>query len=207
MILATLLLPPLRQALSPDAAPAQNMVKIVAESVQPFFDRLKVSRRDADLCRQILLALRFLLPGSRARRQRASLAHRPFFQDALWLANIVARAEGAPPVALDEAAPAETTTDAGPEEEVPAELLVDAEDSGRRRDRHRGRGPRPEAAPSNQPAAPLPSTRHESTATWQAGPRVRTPIPNLDDLGPLPLLRPAFLGRGSFGSRWAGVAD
>ena len=210
MILATLLLPPLRQALAPDAAPAQNMVKIVAEAVQPFFDRLKVSRRDADLCRQILLALRFLLPGSRARRQRASLAHRPFFQDALWLANIVARAEGVEPLALDEAAPADATADtAGSEEEVPAELLVDAEDNGRRRDRHRGRGPRPEPAPSSQPAAAssVPDTRRESAPIWQAGPRVRTPIPNLDDLGPLPLSRPAFLGRGSFGSRWAGVAD
>jgi len=207
MILATLLLPPLRQALAPDAAPAQNMVKIVAEAVQPFFDRLKVSRRDADLCRQILLALRYLLPGSRARRQRTSLAHRPFFQDALWLANIVAQAEGAPPVVLDEAAPAEATAEAGStEEDVPPELLVDAEDNGRRRDRHRGRGPRPEPAPSNQPAAPIPDTRRESAPIWQAGPRVRTPIPNLDDLGPLPLPRPAFLGRGSFG-RWASAAD
>jgi poly(A) polymerase len=208
MILATLLLPPLRKALAPDAAPAQNMVKIVADSVQPFFDRLKVSRRDADLCRQILLALRFLLPGSRARRQRASLAHRPFFQEALWLANIVARAEGAEPVVLDEAAPAETTPDAaGTEEEVPPELLVDPEDGGRRRDRHRGRGPRPEPTPSSQPAVSTPDTRREAAPIWQAGPRVRTPIPNLDDLGPLPLPRPAFLGRGSFGSRWAGIAD
>jgi poly(A) polymerase len=207
MILATLLLPPLREALAPDAAPAQNMVKVVAESVQPFFDRLKVSRRDADLCRQILLALRYLLPGSRARRQRASLAHRPFFQDALWLANIVAKAEGAEPIVLDEAAPVEATPDAGAEEELPPELLVDVEDNGRRRDRHRGRGPRPEPTSSNHPpAAPLPDTRRDSGPVWQAGPRVRTPIPNLDDLGPLPLPRPAFLGRGMFG-RWASAVD
>jgi hypothetical protein len=135
------------------------------------------------------------------------LAQRPFFQDALWLANIVARAEGAPPVVRDEAAPAEATADAGStEEEVPPELLVDAEDNGRRRDRYRGRGPRPEPAPSTPPAAPTPDTRRESAPTWQAGPRVRTPIPNLDDLGPLPLPRPAFLGRGSFG-RWASLTD
>jgi poly(A) polymerase len=206
MILATLLLPPLREALAPDAAPTQNMVKLVAESVQPFFDRLKVSRRDADLCRQILLALRYLLPGSRARRQRASLAHRPFFQDALWLANLVAQAEGTPPVVLDEAAPLETTADAGTEEELPPELLVDVEDNGRRRDRHRGRGPRPEPTPpASQPAVPV-DARRESAPGWQAGPRVRTPIPNLDDLGPLPLPRPAFLGRGMFG-RWASASE
>lgn len=206
MILATLLLPPLRKALAPDAPPTQNMAQLVAESVQPFFDRLKVSRRDSDLCRQILLALRFLLPGSRARRQRDRLANRPFFQDALWLASIVARAEGVEPVTADDTAeaPGDST---GADEELPPELLVDVEETGHRRDRHRGRGGHPDLPPRNQPAAPIASVRHEAPQGWQAGPRVRTPIPNLDELGPLPLPRPAFLGRGSFGSRWAGTAD
>ena len=74
MILATLLLPPLRDALSPDAVPVHNMAKVVADSAQPVLDRLKASRRDSELCRQILLTLRYLLPSNRPVRQRARLA-------------------------------------------------------------------------------------------------------------------------------------
>jgi poly(A) polymerase len=217
MILATLLLPPLRDALSPDAVPVQNMAKVVADSVQPVLDRLKASRRDSELCRQILLTLRYLLPSSRPARQRARLANRPFYQDAAWLGAIVARAEGfEPPEAI--AAPAvETPADsAALDEELPPELLVDVDDSGRgRRDRGRGRGARPQSTgttatlASTTTSAPSPARepRAETGASWQPGPRVRTPIPNLEDLGFLPLPGPAFLGRGGFGNRWGIRSD
>jgi len=209
MILATLLLPPLRDALSPDAVPVQNMAKVVADSVQPVLDRLKASRRDSELCRQILLTLRYLLPSNRPTRQRARLANRPFYQDAAWLAAIVARAEGfEPPVVVDAAAPAEG---AGVEEELPPELLVDVDgDSGRgRRDRQRGRGARPELPAATPTAAPAPvrELRSEAGSFWQPGPLVRTPIPDLAELGPLPFPGPAFLGRGTFGNRWAARSD
>ena len=46
-----------------------------------------------------------------------------------------------------------------------------------------------------------------SPGEWQPGPSIRTPIPNLGDIAlPLPS-RPAFLGLGTFGGRWATRAD
>jgi poly(A) polymerase len=210
MILATLLLPPLRDALSPDAVPAQNIAKVVADSVQPVLDRLKASRRDSELCRQILLTLRYLLPSSRPTRQRARLASRPFYQDAAWLAAIVAKAEGLEsPVAIDATAIDATADGAAPDEELPPELMVDVDsDYGRgRRDRQRGRNSRPETPASTSKTAPVREPRSELGAAWQPGPRVRTPIPNLEDLGLLPLPGPAFLGRGGFGGRWAVRSD
>ncbi len=208
MILATLLLPPLRDALSPDAAPMQNMAKVVSDSVQPVLDRLKASRRDSELCRQILLTLRYLLPSNRPARQRARLANRPFYQDAAWLAAIVARAEGLEPPVVDAAVIEATANGPVPEEELPPELLVDVDgDSGRgRRDRQRGRDARPAPAATEMPS-PMREARVEIAAAWQAGPRLRTPIPSLQDLGSLPLPGPAFLGRGNFGSRWAARSD
>ncbi len=211
MILATLLLPPLRDALSPDAVPMQNMAKVVSDSVQPVLERLKSSRRDTELCRQILLTLRYLLPSIHPTRQRARLANRPFYQDAAWLAAIVARAEGLdPPVVLDTTTVQEPADGVAPEEDLPPELLVDVDsDSGRgRRDRLRGRNARPDT-PTVSTSAPSPvrEPRSEMGAAWQPGPRVRTPIPSLEDLGFLPLPGPAFLGRGGFGGRWAARSD
>jgi poly(A) polymerase len=212
MILATLLLPPLRDVLSPDAAPIQNMAKVVADSVQPVLERLKSSRRDSELCRQILLTLRYLLPSSRPTRQRARLANRPFYQDAAWLAAIVTRAEGLePPTVVDATAIEESADAATTEEELPPELLVDVDgDFGRgRRDRQRGRNAQPDASPTLTiaPPSPVRELRIEMAAAWQPGPRVRTPIPSLEDLGSLPLPGPAFLGRGGFGGRWAARSD
>jgi poly(A) polymerase len=214
MILAMLLLPPLREALSPDAAPIPNMAQLVGESVQPILDRLKASRRDSELCRQILLTLRYLLPSSHPTRQRGRLANRPYYQDAVWLSTIVAKAEGLEPPALADAPaveePAET---AALDAELPSELLADVDgDSGRdRRNRHRDRGRRPES-PAQAPAqatapAPVREMRRDSPAFWSPGPTIRTPIPSLDDLGILPLPRPAFLGQGGFGGRWATRSD
>lgn len=214
MILATLLLPPLRDVLSPEAVPVQNMAKVVADSVQPVLDRLKASRRDSELCRQILLTLRYLLPSSRPARQRARLANRPFYQDAAWLGAIVARAEGFEPPDVVAAPAVETPADGDAlDEELPPELLVDFDsDSGRgRRDRQRGRSPRPEspATTSIVTSAPAPvrEPRGEVGSGWQPGPAIRTPIPNLEVLGFLPLPGPAFLGRGGFGGRWATRSD
>jgi hypothetical protein len=208
MILAMLLLPPLREALSPDAAPTHNMAQIVGESVQPILDRLKASRRDSELCRQILLTLRYLLPSSHPTRQRGRLANRPYYQDAVWLRAIVAKAEGLEPPSLADAPaveePAET---AALDAELPSELLVDVDgDSGRdRRNRHRGR--RPESPAQAPGPAPVQEMRRDGPAVWSPGPTIRTPIPNLDDLGILPLPRPAFLGQGGFGGRWAARSD
>ena len=214
MILAMLLLPPLRESLSPDAAPIPNMAQLVGESVQPILDRLKASRRDSELCRQILLTLRYLLPSSHPTRQRGRLANRPYYQDAVWLSTIVAKAEGLEPPALADAPAGEEPAEAAAlDAELPPELLADVDgDSGRdRRNRHRDRGRRPES-PAQAPAlatgpAPVREMRRDGPALWSPGPTIRTPIPNLDDLGILPLPRPAFLGQGGFGGRWAARSD
>lgn len=214
MILATLLLPPLRDVLSPDGAAAKNVGQIVADSVQPILDRLKASRRDSELCRQILLTVRYVLPSSRPQRPPSRLSGRPFYQDALWLSNIVARAEGRLPaeaLAQPIAEPAVEVAVETPEEELPPELLVDVDGDGReRRDRYgRGRYSRPETPAPALARAPSPGANgpRESPRAWEPGPGVRTPIPDLADLGPLPVARPAFLGVGTFGSRWAARAD
>jgi poly(A) polymerase len=211
MILATLLLPPLRDVLAPDAPSTPNISGVVAQSVQPILERLKASRRDSELCRQILLALRYLLPGSRARRQQERLANRPFYKDTAWLAAIVARAEGAELPAGLEADSPETSTDASEtDEDLPAELLVDVDgDGGRdRRDRRgqRERGRSAGGAQENGGSKVLP-VRESPARGWEPGSRVRTPIPDLAELGPLPAFRPAFLGRGDFGSRWGALLD
>jgi poly(A) polymerase len=211
MILATLLLPPLRDALSPDATPGQNISQLVTLSVQPILERLKASRRDSELCRQILLALRYLLPAQRPRRQQHRLVNRPFYQDTLWLAAIVARAEGVEPPAATDGATADVADATAPEEELPPELLADL-DGPTGRDRRDRRGPRGRSGRADQPA-PSPVTTREpalpaaSPAAWMPGPAIRTPIPSLAELALPPPAGPAFLGRGAFGGRWAVRAD
>jgi len=218
MILATFLLPPLRDVLSPDGQPTQNIAQIVGQSVEPILARLKASRRDSELCRQILLTLRYLLPANPPRRRPSRLSGRPFYQDAVWLAAIVARAEGWT-LPEDLAATAGALTDVASDEELPPELMVDVDGSYRdRRDRrgrpdrqderNNGRQDRPSQndgrpAVVGQPHRPV---REDRTAPWSAAAR-RTPIPDLADLGPLPDPRPPFLGNGTFGGRWAVRAD
>jgi poly(A) polymerase len=218
MILATFLLPPLRDVLSPDGQPTQNIAQIVGQSVEPILARLKASRRDSELCRQILLTLRYLLPANPPRRRPSRLSGRPFYQDAVWLAAIVARAEGWT-LPEDLAATAGALTDVASDEELPPELMVDVDGSYRdRRDRrgrpdrqderNNGRQDRPSQndgrpAVVGQPDRPV---REDRTAPWSAAAR-RTPIPDLADLGPLPDPRPPFLGNGTFGGRWAVRAD
>jgi poly(A) polymerase len=215
MILATILLPPLRELLAPDAKPEGNIAQLVAQSVGPILERLKASRRDSEVCRQILLALRYLLPGRRPRRQYDRLAGRSFYPDAVWLAALVARAEGVEPsVTVDTEAASATTADASNDDDLPAELLVDVDGpSGRdrraRRD-HRGRrGGDPRAEPVAALEAPVSagSLAAAKSDEWQPGQPPRTPIPSLDDLPRLLPSKPAFLGLGAFGGRWSARTD
>jgi hypothetical protein len=221
MILATLLLPPLRDALSPDSVPVQNMAKVVADPCSPSSNASRPRAATPSCvgrsCSPCATCCRRNKPG----RRHSRLGNRPFYKDALWLAHLVARAEGSDlPADLSTAteSPAEAVAEAAVfEEELPPELLIDVDAEtgrdrrGRRgRDGRDGRGTAPEpvvhangATPNRQPLQPL----QERPAPWQAGPRVRTPIPNLADLGLLPRLKPAFLGVGTFGGRWATRSD
>jgi poly(A) polymerase len=211
MILATFLLPPLRDVLGGEGQP--SLAQIVGQSVEPILARLKASRRDSELCRQILLTLRYLLPTYPSRRRPSRLASRPFYQEALWLAAIVARAESGTPfeaVAASVAAPAEAVT---AEEELPPELLVDVDGESSRDRRSRKvktaqndwqREDSPGGVSAGAPGRTLPE---DDTPPGTPGQPVPTAIPDLADLGPIPLPRPAFLGLGSFGGRWAARWD
>ena len=93
LLLAVLMLPPLRDALDPDSTGVGDIGQLVSQSIQPVLERLRASRRDGELARQILLAIRYILPSKNPRRKRPRLAGREFFDEALRLCEIVSEAE------------------------------------------------------------------------------------------------------------------
>ena len=92
LLLAVLMLPPLRDALDPDSSGVGDIGQLVSQSIQPVLERLRASRRDGELARQILLAIRYILPSKNPRRKRPRLAGREFFDEALRLCEIVSEA-------------------------------------------------------------------------------------------------------------------
>ncbi|MGB8297658.1 MAG: polynucleotide adenylyltransferase PcnB [Polyangia bacterium] len=207
LVLATLLLPPLRDALHPDSAAFPNPGQLILQSAQSIVEQLKASRRDSELARQILLAARYLFPSSNPNRKRPHLDNREYYQDALRLVEIVTDAESSDPTLVGRplAAP-EGGAEAVAEEELPEDLQP-SERAGRRRGR-RDRRPAQLGAPvrTSEPASPPPSREAPAPVTF-SGRRFPafTPIPSLTER-PVPL-RPAFLGRGPFGSRWGARAE
>jgi poly(A) polymerase len=211
LLLATLLLPPLRDDLDPDSNGVGDIGQLVAQAIAPALERLRPSRRDSEVARQILLALRYVLPSKNPNRRRYRLDGREFADDARRLAEIVADAESVDATLVGQPILAEGTSlgematgPAGNEEELAAPEL-DSLLEGRRGRRDRGpyrggeRGPErgpdrnPDRNPDRRPAsaprlAPL-STDLASLAT-----AVRSLV--------APDLRPAFLGLGSFGGPW-----
>src|SRR4029077_13297397 len=97
LLLAVLMLPPLRDALDPDSTGVGDIGQLVSQSIQPVLERLLSSRRDGELARQILLAIRYILPSKNPRRKRPRLSGREFFDEALRLCEIVSDAEGQDP--------------------------------------------------------------------------------------------------------------
>jgi poly(A) polymerase len=210
LLLASLLLPPLRDVLDPDSSGVRDVGQLVAQAIAPALERLRPSRRDSELARQILLALRYILPSKSPRRRQARLAGREFFDDALRLAEIVSDAESLDATLAGQPIVAEGTNvgdaalgDAGGDEELAAPELDSLLDGRRpRRDRGPYRGPDrgaergPDRGQDRRPAptsgAPrLPALSTDLTALASA---VRGLI--------APDLRPAFLGLGSFGGPW-----
>jgi poly(A) polymerase len=210
LLLAVLLLPPLRDALDPDSAGVRDVGQLVAQSIAPALERLRASRRDSELARQILLAIRYILPSQNPHRKRPRLAGREFFDEALRLSEIVSDAEAADaslagrPVegtgALEVAGQeAELGEEAAPPELEPLEPT----DGGRRRRRGRRgedrgprriEGPRPEAAPML--VAALPALASDLNSLLSAA---RSLV--------LPVARPAFLGTGAFGGPWSNRSE
>jgi poly(A) polymerase len=229
LVLATMLAPPMRDALHPDTNAVRDIGQLVSQSSQPIVERLKSSRRDAELARQILLAIRYLFPSSNSNRRRPRLASREFLDDALRLHEIVTDAETVEPELIGRPAVAEGALPGPPpDEELPPELL--APDPGERHGRYRRgrRGSRPDVAlgrndanerVAREPAPREPAPREpaprepvprepvpreptpELRPTRSPAPAGRTPIPDLSRLPPRSPARLVFLGTGTFG-RW-----
>jgi len=195
LLLAVMMLPPLRDALDPDSNGVRDVGHLVARSIAPALERLRPSRRDSEQARQILLAVRYILPSKNPRRRPRP--HRDFIDEALRLCEIISDAETTDPTLLGRpiivaGAPLE------PEPEIVEELEPEPVPEPRRRDRReerRGRYAGPSA--NGQPVMPaLSSLTSDMNALWAA---VRSLV--------LPSGRPAFLGTGAFGGPWSSRAE
>jgi poly(A) polymerase len=215
LLLAVLLLPPLRDALDPDSSGVRDIGQLVAQGIQPALERLKASRRDAELARQILLAIRYILPSQQPRRKRPHLAGREFFDEALRLCEIISEAEtqapelGGRPIVAAEGSEAAAGAEGQDGDDFAPELEpLDTFERGRRR--RRGRGPGGPTAPGVGDDRPR-GGQHGDRASVAAA-AVRYPAPQVQGLDSLLAAasalvqrsdRPAFLGTGSFGGPWS----
>lgn len=93
LLLAAIMNPFLEAMLRPGVRPGEASAMIV-ELAYPLIDKLRVARRDAERVRQILLAQRRLAPSRRRRGRPMALARRDFFDEALAVYEITARAAG-----------------------------------------------------------------------------------------------------------------
>jgi poly(A) polymerase len=200
LLLAVLLLPPLRDALDPDTKGVGDVGRLVSDAVGAALERLRPSRRDSEIARQILIALRNILPSPTRQRRRV----RPEFVDeALRLAEIVSDAENADPALVGRPIIGDgpVVAEPEPEEDLPP-LETDGYDPGRGRygrrgregrgDRDRGGGPPPGPRPGAM-AAPLPSPVRADLGSLAAATRSLLTTE----------LRPAFCGTGVFGGPWS----
>src|SRR5262249_26076353 len=120
LLLAVLVLPRLRDALDPDTNGVRDIGQLVSQVFAQALDRLRPSRRDTEITRNILLALRYILP-SKSGRKRGRPPSREFLDEALRLAEIVSDAETADAALVGRPVIAEETPPAGevePEESV-----------------------------------------------------------------------------------------
>jgi poly(A) polymerase len=180
LILAVLMLPPLRDALDPASSGVRDIGQLVGHALEPALERLRASRRESELARQILLAARFLLPPGNPRRKR-DIENKDFYEEAMRLVEIVADAEtldptlAARPVLAEPAEAGAAASDVPEDEALPPELVSsEARDGGRRRRRGRRGGrlredgtdgpgpgePRERSAGSTDRARERPAERH-----------------------------------------------
>lgn len=201
--------------LDPDSTGIGDVGKTVAMAIAPLIERLRASRRDAELTRQMLLALRYVLPSQRPNRRRPRLAGRDFLDDALRLAELVSDAEvqdpniaGRPIVGSGPPAPSEGGDGILlSDEELAPELAPVDSRGGRwrgRRNRERERDRRP-AGGNGHPAPREPQPQPSRPPLLAPAPRAFTTV--LAVQPPLQPERPRFLGTGAFGGPWAVSAD
>jgi poly(A) polymerase len=212
LILAVLLMPPLRDALDPASNGVRDVGQLVAQALSPALERLRPSRRDSERARQILLAARWLLRGPNRRAQG-----REFYEEAMRLCEILKDAEsldaslaGRPIVAEGAEAGAGAPSDEGGlDEALPPELeSSELGDRGRRRRRGRRGRLREEGTTAPGGGGGPPSRPERGVAQF-------SPPPALDLEGLLAATRsltastarPGFLGSGTFGGPWSSRAE
>jgi poly(A) polymerase len=215
LLLAVLVLPRMRDALDPDTNGVPDAGQMVSQVFTQALDRLRPSRRDSEIARQILLALRYILP-SKAGRKRSKQPWREFVDEALRLAEIVSDAEtadsalagraiiaeGRPPVSDSDL---EAEVDDGP----PPPELAPRDAYRSRGDRHGGHGGHGGQGVHGGQGGGRGGFGGSRGAPPPAPPAMPT------DLGSLAAaarslvapLRPKFLGTGTFGGPWSSQAD
>jgi hypothetical protein len=226
LILAVLMMPPLRDALDPASSAVRDVGQLVSQSIAPALERLKPSRRDSELARQILLAVRYLL-----RKQHRRVQGRDFYDEAVRLTEILEDAEGLDPTLAASPIVAEGVEgeaeagagdggDEGMDDGLPPELASsEFGDRGRRRRRGRRGGRRDEVREAGgHPGGgggPRPERERERDRDRSAPPSFSAAQPALDLEGLLSATRslasstarPGFLGSGSFGGPWSSRSE
>jgi poly(A) polymerase len=214
LLLAVLVLPRLRDALDPDSRGVADVGQMVGQAFTHALDRLRPSRRDSEIARQILLALRTILP-SKSGRRRSRQHSREFLDEALRLAEIVSQAEsadaslaGRPIVA--EGAPPLSESELETEAEAAALQTEEPEPVDRGRGRpgggggyggygggggHGGRGGGYGGGRGAPPPTALPAVPTDLGALAAAARSLVAPV------------RPTFLGTGAFGGPWHSRTD
>jgi poly(A) polymerase len=177
LILATVLLAPVRSTLFPDptAPRTGDFANKLTEAIGPIVEQVKASRRDSDAARQLLVMLRHYAPDAQPGRRRPRFGSREFGLDVLRLVEIAWEAEGVSDAATKVG---EMLAELAPRSAPPVAAHVVGTS-----------GP-PSEAPA-RPAAIAPSGR------------ALPPIPQVSPIGTTG--RPAFLGTGAFG-RWGAHA-
>ena len=80
----------------------RDIGQLIEERMRPMLERMRVSRRDIERARQILLAQRRLVPSKKRRGKAQSLLRRDYFEESLQVYELVGQAIRPDPGALDE---------------------------------------------------------------------------------------------------------
>jgi poly(A) polymerase len=97
LLMAALLSPFVLDEMTQPGATPGDAGTALGELARPLLEELQVARRDSEMVRQILQAQRRLVPSRRRRGRPGALARRDYFDDALAVYEIMARAQGQDP--------------------------------------------------------------------------------------------------------------
>ena len=122
----------------------RDVGQLVEERMRPMLERMRVSRRDIERARQILLAQRRIAPSKRKRGKAQNLLRRDYFEESLQVFELVGQAIRPDPAGLEEVASWRRLLRGEPGQEGAAQPgMAEAQgDAGQRRRRRRRGGRR-----------------------------------------------------------------